>query len=56
MRYIDTHEENNQSVNDDGISGGVYIIPLNSTTEALFPLSVTLDFIGCCLQAPEHNV
>ena len=43
----------NPLVHDDGSSGSGYTIPLNSTTEALFLLSATIDFIGCCLQGLE---
>ena len=48
--------KNNTLVHDDGSSGGVYPIPLNSTTGALVSLSATINFIGCCLQALERNV
>ena len=47
--------KNKPSEHDDGSSGGGYPIPLNSTTEALVSLSATINFIGCWLQALEHN-
>ena len=37
-------------------SGDSYQMPPNSTTEALVLLSATIDFIGCWLQALEHNL
>ena len=51
--YIDDHEKNNPAVNDDGIIGGGYPIPLNSTTEELVSLIATIHFISFWLQALE---
>ena len=51
MCSIDANEKNNPSEHDDGISGSGYIIPSNSTTDALGPLSKIIDFISCWLQA-----
>ena len=50
MCSIDDNEKNHPSVHDDGSSDSGYTIPLNSTTEALFSLNATIDFIGCWLQ------
>ena len=50
------HTKQNSSEHDDVVSGGGYPIPSNSTTEELVSLSATIDFIGCCLQALEHNL
>ena len=55
MCSIDTHGKENQSDNDDGISGGGYTLPSNSTTEVLVLLSAIINFIGCWLKALEHN-
>ena len=52
---IDAHEKEHQSSCDDGSSGGGFPIPSNSTTEVLNSLGATMDFIGCCLKALEHN-
>ena len=49
MCSIDAYGKN-PSEHDDGISGGVYPIMLNSTTEALVSLSATINFIGFWLQ------
>ena len=49
------HMKNNTLEHDDGSSGGGYTMPLNSTTSASISLSITIDFIGCWLQALEHN-
>ena len=49
-------KKKNPQQHDDGSSGGGYPIPLNSTTEALVSLIVTINFIGCCLQGIEHNI
>ena len=46
-------KKQNPSVHYDGSSGGGYLIPHNSTTEALVSLSATVNFIGCWLQALE---
>ena len=46
MCSIDAHEKKNPQQHDDGSSGGGYPIPLNSTTEALVSLIVTINFIG----------
>ena len=43
------------SEHDNRSSGSDYTMPLNSTTEELVLLSKTTDFIGCWLQALEHN-
>ena len=51
MCYIDDNKKNIPLVHSDGISGGGYPIPLNSTTEALVSISTTIDFIDCWLQA-----
>ena len=45
----------NPSEHNDGSSCGGYIIPSNSTIEALVSLSATIYFIGFCLQGLEHN-
>ena len=50
------HMKNNPSEHDDGSSGGGYSIPLNSTTEALVSLSVTIDLVGCWVQGLEQNL
>ena len=49
------HKKINPSEHDDGISGGGYPLPSNSTTEALVLLGATIYFIGCWLKALEHN-
>ena len=51
---INAHKKNPLE-NDYGISSGGYPIPLNSTTWSLISLSETIDFIGCWMQALEHN-
>ena len=56
MCSIDAHENIHPSEHYDGISGDGYPIPSNSTTGALVLLGVTIDFIGCWLEALEHNV
>ena len=48
--------KNNPSECDYGNSGGGYPLPSNSTTEALFLISANIDFIGCWIQALEHNL
>ena len=50
MCSIDSHENKNPSEHDDGISGGGYQIPLNSTPESLVSPSETINFIGCWLK------
>ena len=55
MCSIDAYEKENPSEYDDGSSGGGYLLPLNSTTEALVSLSATIAFIGCWLQGLEQN-
>ena len=55
MCFIDTNEKDHQSSSDDGISGRVFPLPKNSTTEALYLLSATIDFIHCWLKALEQN-
>ena len=55
MCSIDAHKKKNPSVHDYGSSAGGYSMPLNSTIEALVSLSATINFIGCWLQALEHN-
>ena len=55
MCTIDAREKINPSEHDDGISGGGYPLPSNSTTEALVLLGETIYFIGCWLKALEHN-
>ena len=42
---IYSHKKN-PLVHDDGSSGVDYPIPFNSTTEALFSLNATINFIG----------
>ena len=54
--FIDAHEKKYLSERDDGSSGGGYPLPSNSTTEALYLLSATIDFIDCCLKVLEHNL
>ena len=56
MCYIDVHEKKNPLEYDDRSSFGGYPIPSNSTTKALDLLSATIDFIGCCIKALEHNL
>ena len=56
MCSIDAHEEENPSKYDDGSSGGGYMLPLNSTAEALVSLSATIDFVGYRLQGLEQNL
>ena len=51
MCSIDANEKNYPLVHDDESSGGGFPLRSNSTTEALVSLSLTIDFIGCCLQA-----
>ena len=46
----------NPSVHDDGSSGVGYPIKSNSTTEVLVLLSATINFIGCWMKWPEHNL
>ena len=41
----------NTSEHDDGISGGGYKLPSNSTTEAFNLLGATIDIIGCWIKA-----
>ena len=55
MCYIDANEKENPSEYDDGSSGGGFILPLNSTTEAIVSLSAKIYFIGCWLQGLEHT-
>ena len=55
MCSIDAHEKEHQSSCDDGISGGSFTPPSNSTTEALYLLGTTMDFIGCWRKAREQN-
>ena len=47
--------QKNTSVHDYGSSSAGYLIPLNSKTEAFVSLSANINFIGCWLQAFEHN-
>ena len=49
------HTKNNLSIFDDGSSGSGYVLPSDSTTEALVSLSTTIIFIDCWLQGLEHN-
>ena len=51
MCSIDSYEKNDTSEHDDGISGGGYPLPSNSTIEAFILLSVTIYFICCWLKA-----
>ena len=48
-------KKKNPSVHYDGSSGGGYLIPQNSTKEALVSLSATINLIASCLQALEKN-
>ena len=47
--------EKNPSEHDDRSSGGIYLLPSNSTTKSFFLLSATINFIGCWLQALEKH-
>ena len=49
------HMEKKPSEHDYGSISGGYLLPQNSTTEALVLLSETIDFIGCWIQALEKN-
>ena len=55
MCYIDAQEKHQPSYFDDGISGGGNALRSNSTTAALFSLSVTVDLNYCWLQGLEQN-
>ena len=55
MCYIDAQEKHQPSYFDDGISGGGNALRSNSTTAALFSLSVTVDLNDCWLQGLEKN-
>ena len=56
MCCIDAHEKEHPSSYDYGSSGGVFLLPSNSTTEALVLLGAIIDFIGCWLKYLERNV
>ena len=55
MCSIDAYEKYHQSYCYDIRSGGGCPLPSNSTTEALYLLGETIDFIGCWLKALKHN-
>ena len=55
MCAIDANENINPSEHDDVISCGGYTLLSNSTTEALYLLYATIDFIGCWLKYLEKN-
>ena len=52
---IGEHEKEHQSSSDDVIRVGGFPLLKNSTTEALYLLGETIDFIDCWLKASEHN-
>ena len=54
MCSIDAHEKNAPE-KYDGINIGRNPIRLNSTTEAIVSLSVTIEFIGCWMRGIEHT-
>ena len=53
---IDENEKQQPSYFDDGDSVGGNLLPSNSTIEALFSLSATIDFIYCWLKGLEQNL
>ena len=55
MWYIDAHGKEYQSSCDDGSSGVGCPLPSNSTTEALYSLGATINFINSRLKSLEHN-
>ena len=56
MCSIDAYEREHQSYSCDyGRSDGGCPIPITSTTKALEPIGATIYFIGCWLNALEHN-
>ena len=56
MCSIDEYEIEHQSYSCDYVSsGGSCPLLTTSITESLELLVVTIDFIGCCLKALEHN-
>ena len=55
MCSIYAHKKEHQSSCDDGSSGGVCPLPSNSTTEVLYLLGATIDFIGYWLKSLENN-
>ena len=55
MYSIGAHEKEHQLSCDDGRIGGGFPLPTNSTTESLELFGATIDFIGCWLEALEHN-
>ena len=54
--FINAYGKNNPSEHDDEIRGSGYLLPSNSTTEVLVFLIAIIYFIGCWIQALEHNV
>ena len=55
MCSINAHLKKHKSSYDDGRCGGGCIISSKSTTEALYLLVATIDFIDFWLKALEHN-
>ena len=55
MCSIDANDKQQPLSIDCGSIGGGNALPQNSTTEALFSLSATIDFIYCWLNCLEHH-
>ena len=56
MFSIDAQRREHQSsICDDGRSGGGCPLPITSTKKALDSLGATIDFIGCWIEALEHD-
>ena len=56
MCSVDAYEREHQSsICDDGRSGGGCPLPKKPTTTALESLGATIDFIGCWIEALEHD-
>ena len=47
MCSIDAHDKQQPSSVDDGLNSGDNALPSNLTTEALYSLGATFDFIDC---------
>ena len=56
MCSFDAHEKKHPSSFGGGSSGGGYVLPSNSTTEALVSLSETINFTDCWLQGLQDNL
>ena len=55
MCSIDANDKQQLLSIDCGSSGGGNALPQNSTTEAFFSLSATIDFIDCWIKFLKRN-